>query len=81
MGFRQIGHILDINYVTVYKWIRKWSSSSLPYTSVPVKVVELDELHTYVGDKKTTNGYGLLLIYLVSGLSILSVETELQPQD
>ena len=80
-GFRQIGRVLRISYVTVYRWVKKWGSTPLPRTSTPVKVVELDEMHTYVGEKRTTNGYGLLLIDIVSGLSILSVGTDLQPQD
>jgi hypothetical protein len=32
-------------------------------------------MHTYVGQKKTTAGYGLLLIDMESGISLLSVET------
>jgi len=52
MGFRQIGRILRISHITIYKWIKKWGSVHLPRTSVPVKVVELDELHTHVSVKK-----------------------------
>jgi hypothetical protein len=32
-------------------------------------------MHTYVGQKKTTDGYGLLLIDMENGLSLLSMET------
>jgi hypothetical protein len=38
-----------------------------------VEVVELDELHTYVGSKKNNAEYGLLLIDLEKNISILSV--------
>jgi len=52
LGFRQIGRILDISHITVYQWIRKCGSSTLPRPTAPVKVAELDEMHTYVGEKR-----------------------------
>jgi transposase-like protein len=81
LGFRAIGRILKISYGTVYSWIKDWGSKvSLPRRENPVKIVELDELHTYVGQKKTTVGYGLLLIDLEKNISILSVATVQQTQ-
>jgi transposase-like protein len=81
LGFRAIGRILKISYGTVYSWVKEWDSKvSLPRRESPVKVVELDEMHTYIGQKKTTVGYGLLLIDLERGFSILSVETAQQQQ-
>ena len=63
LGFRAIGRILKISYGTVYKWVKKYGQqASLPQKNSPLSVVELDELHTYVGSKKTTNGFGLPLI-------------------
>ena len=73
LGFRQMGRILKINYVTVYYWIKKCGFISLPRTGTAVEVVELDELHTYVGSKRNDIGYGLLLIDMGSGISLLSV--------
>ena len=82
LGFRAIGRILKISYGTVYQWIKKWGSSmTLPKRNGEIEVVELDEMHTYVGRKKTTNGYGLLLIDMENGLSLLSVETGRQKRD
>lgn len=81
LGFRAIGRLLDISYGTVYNWIKLWGEKvELPRSEVPVAVVELDEMHTYVGAKKTTVGYGLLLIDLEKSLSLLSVETALPKQ-
>jgi len=81
LGFRAIGRILKISYGTVYKWIKKWGSNlELPKRNETIEVVELDEMHTYVGRKKTTNGYGLLLIDMENGSSLLSVETGQQKQ-
>jgi transposase-like protein len=53
----------------------------LPVREYPVSMVELDELHSYVMEKKTTVGHGLLLIDLENGLSLLSAATVQQPQD
>ena len=97
LGFRAIGRILRISYGTVYVWVKEWGSKvSLPRREPPVRIVELDEMHTYactlrstcVGQKKTTAGYactlrstrGLLLIDLEKSTSILSVETAPQKQ-
>jgi transposase-like protein len=81
-GFRQIGRVLKISYVTVYYWVKKWETSvDSPVRSEPIEVVELDEMHTYIGEKKTTSGYGLLLIDMEKGISILSVGTGLRKQD
>ncbi len=82
LGFRSIGRILKISHVTVYYWVKHWGEKvSLPKKEAPVEIIELDEMHSYIVNKKTTVGYGLLLIDLVSGLSILSVETGQQKQD
>ena len=82
LGFRAIGRILKISYGTVFQWIKKWGKwIELPQRSESIAVVELDEMHTYVGRKKTTNGYGLLLIDLGSGFSLLSAETGQRKQD
>ena len=82
LGFRSIGRILKISHVTVYYWIKQWGNDvSLPTKDQPLEIVELDEMHHYIGNKKTTVGYGLLLIDLANDLSILSVETGLQKQE
>jgi len=79
VGFRGIGRILGISYGTVYQWIKKWSKQiDLPVRNEPISLVELDELHSYVKQKKTTVGHGLLLIDLKNGLSLLSVATDQQ---
>lgn len=81
LGFRAIGRILKISYGTVFVWVKEWGSKvSLPQRNDTVKFVELDEIHTYVASKKTTVGYGLLLIDLENGSSLLSVETGLLKQ-
>ncbi|KAA6308994.1 hypothetical protein EZS27_039439, partial [termite gut metagenome] len=46
-----------------------------------VAFMELDEMHTYVGSKKTTAGSGLLLTDLESDLSVLSAEIVPLKQD
>lgn len=82
LGFRAIGRILKINYATVYYWVKEWGSQvTLPKSEIPVEVVELDEMHTYVKSKKTTVGYGLLLIDMQNGSSRLCVGAGGQKQE
>jgi hypothetical protein len=82
LGFRAIGRLLRISYGTVFQWIKNWEKQiELPKRNEQIEIVELDEMHTYVGRKKTTGGYGLLLIDMESGLSLLSVATGQQQQD
>lgn len=81
LGFRSIGRVLNISYGTVYLWVKRWGEQvELPRSGQAVEIVELDEMHTYVGSKKTTDGYGLLLIDLQNAISLLSVGTGVQKQ-
>jgi len=62
LGIRAIGRVLNINFVTVYYWIKKFGESmefpDSSDSSDSPEVVELDEIHSYVGRKKTTAGAG-----------------------
>ena len=63
LGFRSIGRILRCSHVAVYNWIKSFGEAAKELRSdSTLKVVEMDEMHTYVSSKKTTAGYGLLLI-------------------
>ena len=44
------------------------------------EVIEMDELHSYIGSKKTTAGYGLLLIDLGKGSWISNLGQEIVQQ-
>ena len=44
----------------VLGWVKKYGKSvELPVPAETVEVAELDEMHTYVGQKKITVGFGL----------------------
>ncbi len=63
LGFRSIGRFLNVSHVSVYKWIKSYGKDLDDIKSEKkIEVVEMDEMHTYIGHKKTTAGYGLLLI-------------------
>jgi transposase len=82
MGFRSIGRILKISSGTVFQWVKNWGKNAeLPGRNGDVSIIELDEMHTYVSQKKTTDGYGLLLIDMEKGISLLSVGTGQQKRD
>jgi len=82
LGFRSIGRILDFSHVAVYNWIRAFGEElvSLGDSGEDASIVEIDEMHSYIGSKKTTAGYGLLLIDLENGSSILSLGDEIRKQ-
>ena len=56
LGFRQIGRHLGVDHVTVMHWV-KAHAAQLPDAPVPdetpLHIVEMDELFTFVGKKKT----------------------------
>ncbi|KAA6307137.1 hypothetical protein EZS27_041197 [termite gut metagenome] len=83
LGFRSIGRYLGVSNVTVLKWIRSFGEEikSLQGDTKEIEVVELDEMHSYVGSKKTTFGYGLLLIDLGEDSSISLLATEVLKQE
>ena len=81
LGFRSIGRILDFSHVAVYNWIRAFGEEVISLGGLrDASIVEIDEMHSYIGSKKTTAGYGLLLIDLENGLSILSLDDEIKKQ-
>ena len=82
LGFRAIGRYLKVSHVSVYNWIRSWGEKAEELKSgQEISVMELDEMHTYIGSKKTTAGYGLLLIDMANGSSIMCVDAEVQQQE
>jgi len=72
LGFRSIGRILGFSHVAVYQWIKAFGEQVEQIKRPAAQIVELDELHSYVGHKKTIAGPGLLLIDLANASSMLS---------
>ena len=72
LGFRSIGRILGVSNVSILNWIRNFGEEvkSLQSDSNEIEIVELDEMHSYIGNKKTTVGSGLLLIDMERNSSI-----------
>jgi transposase-like protein len=84
LGFRSIGRFLGVSNVSVLNWIRSFGKNvqELHATSQKIEMVEVDEMHSYIGSKKTTVGYGLLLIDMGkdSSTSLLATEATKQQQ-
>jgi transposase len=77
LGFRSIGRFLGVSHVSVQKWIKKFGQELEDLKSEnEISIVEMDEMHTYIGNKKNIAGYGLLLIELgkSSSTALLVVE-------
>ena len=63
LGFRSIGRLLNFSNVSILNWIKAFGEQFEEIKSDKVvEVMELDEMHSYIGSKKTIAGYGLLLI-------------------
>ena len=70
LGFRSIGRFLKVSHVSVFNWIKIFGEKVDEIrSSDKIEVVEIDEMHTYVGEKKTSFGSGLLLIETEKGSS------------
>ena len=53
LGFRSIGRILGVSHVAMYNWIKSFGIKVDEIESdAEVDMVEIDEMHSYVGDKK-----------------------------
>ncbi len=82
LGFRSIGRVLKVSHVSVYNWIKNIGEGIEDLKSEnKIEVLELDEMHTYIGSKKTIAGYGLLLIDMAKDLSTAYLVTEGLKQD
>jgi len=76
LGFRSIGRILGFSHVAIYQWIKTLGEEVAQIKRSAAHIVEMDEMHSYVGHKKTIVGSGLLLIDLGSASSMLSLGPE-----
>ena len=54
MGFRQIARHLQVDHVSVMNWVKAYAAQ-LPEAPVPEEAdqVGMDELYTFIGQKKT----------------------------
>ena len=60
MGFRAIERCTGVNHNTVIKWVKQ-KGDALPDVLPPETspdLAQLDELQTFVGSKKTSDGCG-----------------------
>jgi len=79
LSFRAIGRILGFSNVAVLNWIRGVGENiSTLKNKNTIKVMEIDEMHSYIGSKKKLAGYGLLLIDMEKNSSILTSVNERQ---
>jgi hypothetical protein len=82
LGFRSIGRFLGVSHVSVQRWIKKFGQELEDLKSEnEISIVELDEMHTYIGNKKNIAGSGLLLIELGKSSSTALLAAEEQKLD
>jgi transposase len=82
LGFRSIRRFLKCSHIAVYNWIKAHGESiELLHFGNDIEVVELDEMHTNIGSKKTIAGSGLLLIAMESNSSTAKWVSATQQQE
>ena len=82
LGFRSIGRFLKVSNVAVLNWIKSYGKKIEELRNAgDIDVVEIDEMHTYIGSKKTTVGYGLLLIEMGINSSTVKLAQEEQRRE
>jgi transposase len=53
LGFRSIGRYLGVSHVAVFNWIKAFGEKlDMFRSSTEIEVIELDEMHTYIRQKK-----------------------------
>lgn len=83
LGFRSIGRMLKVSQVSVMNWIKKFGkeASETPELTSETPIVEMDELHSFVGRKKTIVGFGLRSTDSKKSSLILRSEAEAKKQE
>ncbi len=83
LGFRSIGRVLKVSAVSVMNWIKLFGmiACETAELTADAPIIELDEIHTYVGEKKTTFGFGRQLTAsqkssLISRLEVVAFKRE-----
>ena len=72
VGMRALSRIFEIGIATVIDWVRKASRNlPKPEKAKSVQVMELDEMHHWIGEKKTQYGSGLQFAVLPVKLSTM----------
>ncbi len=72
LSFRAIGSMLDISYVTVFKWVKEWeTTATLPKRDKAITMISAEEMGHYIHSKNSIPDYGLLLVDLKNGSSFL----------
>jgi transposase len=81
LGFRSIGRFLNFSHVTIHNWIKQYGENlHLVQNSHEICLTEIDEMHSYIGSKKTLAGSGLLLIDMQKNLSTSLLAIDQQKQ-
>ncbi|MDR1112965.1 MAG: IS1 family transposase [Bacteroidales bacterium] len=78
MGFRSIGRILGVSNVSVLNWIKSFGKEieRLAVEDQKIKVVEVDEIYSYIVSKKIIADSKLLLIDVGADSTTLLLTTE-----
>lgn len=75
LSFRAIGKILNISYSTVYQWVKDLDKQTkMLHSDRTIDMATVEQIEQYVTEAKANGKYGLILIDLRAGKSLLSVK-------
>ena len=95
LGYRPIGRFLHVSHVAVFNWIKSFGEKLDEFRNPSTfQVMELGEMKTYIDQKQSTTGLGLLLIEMGTDTSTMKMvlgeskqgkgsglEAEIQPKE
>lgn len=66
LSLRTIARLLNVSATAVLKWVRQYATENYekPQPEGSAVIVELDEMWHYLHNKKTSSGYGKLIVVL-----------------
>jgi len=79
LSFRAIARIIKIDHAAVYRYIRKYAEANYEKpepSDDAVIMLELDEMWHYLTNKKTSSGFGRLIVAIPINLSTGNAEGE-----
>ena len=79
LSMRTISKIVKSDLHAVYRWIKRFAEDNYekPAPQSSKVIIELDEMWHYLNSKKTSSGYGRLIVAIPINLSTGSAEGEI----
>ena len=72
-----MARLLGVSHVSIINWVKKYGSQLISINNPrSCRIMKLDKLYSYIGTKKTIDGFGLSLIEMPDNTLIWPWRTE-----